>query len=138
MRYLLIPVLAACALGCDSGAANGPLYYDRVIQPIFNASCVRNQGSCHKDDGQGNALGNLDLTSYENVNLRRDVLRVYGSFPIPLLLLKGSAGASALPPIPYQGRTSQAAFLPSQIQHVGGPALGVQSNAFLDLQRWLE
>ena len=34
------------------------------------------------------ALGNLDLTSFENVQKRRDVLRRYGTYPKPLLLLK--------------------------------------------------
>ena len=33
-------------------------------------------------------LGNLDLTSFENVQKRRDVLRTYGSYTQPLLLLK--------------------------------------------------
>ena len=36
----------------------------------------------------GMALGNLDLSSFEGVQKRRDVLRTYGSYPQPLLLLK--------------------------------------------------
>jgi hypothetical protein len=134
VALLLGSVLTAAA--CDSGPAGAPQYYERVIQPILTASCVRQQGACHKDDGTGNALGNLDLTSYANITRRRDVLRTYGSYPVPLLLLKAS-GAD-VPPIPYKGRTDgQTVFLPSEIQHAGGATISVDSNAFLELQQWM-
>src|SRR6476619_4579571 len=95
----LLPV--ACCLfvfsACDDQPPAGPQYYERVIQPILTQNCVFNQGACHQDDG--NALGNLDLTRYANTTKRRDVLRTYGSFPVPLLLLKASG--AMVPPIPY-------------------------------------
>ena len=135
LRLLAVPVLL-CAIGCDDQPAAGPMYYERVIQPILTQNCVFNQGACHKDDGQGNALGNLDLTSYANLVKRRDVLRTYGSFPVPLLLLKASG--AAVPPIPYKGKTDgSTAFYPSEIQHAGGATLSVTSSAFLELQKWL-
>jgi hypothetical protein len=122
--------------GCDSGPPDAPKFFEREIQPILTASCVRQQGACHKDDGTGNALGNLDLTSYANVIKRRDVLRTFGSYPVPLLLLKASGGE--VPPIPYQGGTNgQVAFLPSEIQHAGGATISVDSPAFFTLQQWM-
>ena len=112
------------------------MYYERVIQPILTQNCVFNQGACHKDDGNGNALGNLDLTSYANVTRRPDVLRTYGSFPVPLLLLKASG--AMVPPIPYKGSTDGSTkFFTSEIQHAGGATLTVTSSAFLELQKWL-
>ena len=57
-----------------SGAPPAPKYFQRVIQPILTANCTRNQAPCHKEDGAGNALGNLDVTSYANLVKRRDVL----------------------------------------------------------------
>jgi hypothetical protein len=136
MRLSLSLLLASTLLGCDSGPPAAPQYFERVIQPILTTSCVRQQGACHKDDGNGNALGNLDLTSYASVTKRRDVLRTYGSYPVPLLLLKAS-GAN-VPPIPYQGSTGgQTVFLPSEIQHAGGATIDVSSNAFLELQQWM-
>lgn len=130
----LLPLLAA--IGCDDQPAAGPMYYERVIQPILTQNCVFNQGACHKDDGKGNALGNLDLTSYANITKRRDVLRTYGSFPVPLLLLKASG--KDVPPIPYKGKTDgSTAFYTSEIQHAGGATLTVTSSAFLELQKWL-
>jgi WD40-like Beta Propeller Repeat len=133
---LMMPLLATAA--CDNGPPAAPMYFERVIQPILTTSCVRGsgQGGCHVDDGTGNALGNLDLTSYAGVTRRRDVLRAYGSYPLPLLLLKAS-GAN-VPPIPYQGGSSGTTeFLPSQIQHAGNTTIDVQSNAFFELQKWL-
>ncbi len=134
--YGLVALALLAAAGCDDGSPDAPQYYQRVIQPILTASCVRQQGGCHKEDGNGNALGNLDLTSYANVTKRKDVLRTYGSFPVPLLLLKASG--AAVPPIPYKGRTDgQTVFLPSEIQHVGGASISVESNAFFELQQWM-
>src|SRR3954471_20313176 len=134
----LLPV--SCCLfvfsACDDQPPAGPQYYQRVIQPILTQNCVFNQGACHKDDGNGNALGNLDLTSYANTTRRRDVLRTYGSFPVPLLLLKASG--STVPPIPYKGSTDGTTkFYNSEIQHAGGATLSVTSSAFLELQKWL-
>src|SRR5215475_11089266 len=101
-RASLLVLLLAISFGaCDDEPPPAPAYYDRVIQPILNSSCIRNQGGCHSDDGTGNALGNLDLTSYANTTRRRDVVRTYGSYPEPLLLLKASGGM--VPPIPYKG-----------------------------------
>ena len=40
------------------------------------------------DRRRADALGNLDLSSFDAVQKRRDVLRTYGSYPQPLLLLK--------------------------------------------------
>src|SRR5262245_3820827 len=133
MRPYLFALLV-CA-GCDEGPAGGSEYYDRVIQPILTASCVRQQGGCHKDDGTGNALGNLDLTSYDRITKRRDVLRTYGSFPIPLLLLK-AVGKDA-PPIPYQDSSGKTVFLDSEIEHVGGANVSVDSNAYFELSQWM-
>jgi hypothetical protein len=124
--------------GCDEGPAAAPRYYQRVIQPILTANCVRGagQGSCHVDDGTGNALGNLDLTSYEAITRRRDVLRVYGSYPVPLLLLKASG--KAVPPIPYQpAGAAEARFFPSEIDHAGGATLSPESNAYFELLQWM-
>jgi hypothetical protein len=132
----LCVALALVAVGCDDQPPAGPQYYQRVIQPILTQNCVFNQGACHKDDGNGNALGNLDLTSYANTTRRRDVLRNYGSFPVPLLLLKASG--AMVPPIPYKGSTDAVTkFFPSEIQHAGGATLSVTSSAFLELQKWL-
>jgi hypothetical protein len=121
---------------CDDTPPPAPDYYNRVIQPILTASCIRNQGGCHKDDGTGSALGNLDLTSYENTTRRKDVTRTYGSFPEPLLLLKGAGPGTIIPYKPGRG-DGMTAFLDTQIQHAGGAPIARNSQAFFVLQQWL-
>jgi hypothetical protein len=136
-RHLtLVVAAAALAGGCDDTPPAAPEYYDRVIQPILTASCTKNQGGCHRDDGTGGALGNLDLSSYEATTRRKDVLRTYGSYPEPLLLLKGAGPGSSIPYKPGRG-DGKTAFLPSEIQHAGGAPIDRNSQAFFELQRWL-
>jgi hypothetical protein len=107
-------------------------YYDQHIQPILTQSCTGNTSPCHRvDPATGTALGNLDLTSYESVHKRPDVLRKYGSYPYPLLLLKAIPEASIQ--IPYRGNLVQ-----SEITHVGGKSLSTDSDAFFTLATWLE
>ncbi|HEX4460864.1 MAG TPA: hypothetical protein VIA18_22950, partial [Polyangia bacterium] len=135
LSCLALPLLAAA--GCDDKAPPGPMFYERTIQPILTQNCVFNQGACHKDDGHGNALGNLDLTSYANLIRRKDVTRTFGSFPVPLLLLK--ATGAAVPQIPYKGNSDGTThFYTSEIQHVGGTSIEVTSAAFTTLQKWLD
>ena len=88
-------------------------FYDQHIQPILNNFCVGNTSPCHTHRSRrpGTALGNLDLSSFEAVQKRRDVLRTYGSYPQPLLLLK------ALPPRHGADPLSAASFYHSEIQH---------------------
>ena len=80
----------------------------------------------------GTALGNLDLTSFEGVQKRRDVLRTYGSYPQPLLLLK------ALPEeqvqIPYQRQASTRARSGTRAASRSTP----NSDAYFELKRWLD
>jgi hypothetical protein len=107
-------------------------YYDQHIQPVFDGFCVGNTSPCHRiDPASGTALGNLDLSSFEGVQRRRDVLRSYGVYPQPLLLLK--AVPDGFIPITYRDKQ-----LPSEIRHAGGKTLSATSDAFYELKRWLD
>ena len=133
------PVLTALGVfvtvsssGCSLKNQGEKHYYDQHIQPIFNGFCVGNTSPCHKvDPTSGIALGNLDLSSYENVHKRPDVLRTYGSYPLPLLLMKAVTESSVS--IPYQDQS-----LTSEIRHAGGKPLSTNSDAFFALQTWLQ
>jgi hypothetical protein len=129
--------LFAVLVGCRPSTPE-QRFYDQHIQPIFNNFCVGNTSPCHRIDegtaampGTKTALGNLDLTSFESVQRRRDVLRTYGSYPHPLLLLKALPEDSVS--IPYQQR-----FLLSEIRHAGGKPISPNSDAFYELKRWLD
>lgn len=129
------PAALLTVAGCFSKESEANHYYDRQIQPIFNSFCVGNTSPCHKiDEATGTALGNLDLSSYDAVQKRRDVLRTYGSYPQPLLLLKSLPEASV--PIPYQHAAN--GFVENEIRHAGGKPIAATSAAYTELKRWLD
>src|SRR3954469_21942653 len=97
-RLVFVCLLGLVATGgCKRQDPPVNRFYDQHIQPIFNSFCVGNTSPCHKIDPEtgSTALGNLDLASFEGVQKRRDVLRTYGTYPQPLLLLKAIPEESA-------------------------------------------
>jgi hypothetical protein len=120
------------ASGCSIKRPPEQHFYDQHIQPILNNFCVGNTSPCHRiDSATGIALGNLDLSSFESVQKRRDVLRTYGSYPQPLLLLKSLTLGTVQ--IPYQQN-----FYDSEIKHTGGNPIAPTSDAYYELKRWLD
>ena len=134
------PVLLAVVLAlsaCETEPPPGRLYFDRVIQPILTESCARGSGGCHSvtlGDEYAFANGNLDVTSFESLHKRPDLLRSFGPYPAPMLLLKAVADTKGTDDL--QVLYGDAA-LPSRIPHAGGSVLKVSSPAFLTLQQWL-
>ena len=134
-RYTLVLVTAVWLGGCSREQPGGTQYFDRVIQPILTNSCAGDISGCHRanpTDPYKFAAGNLDVTSFDNIKKRPDVLRTYGSYPAPFLLLKGVSETNQLQ-IVYNDQN-----YPSRIPHAGGSALQVGSPAFVTLQLWLE
>src|SRR3954469_22916260 len=125
----------ACLVMVAGCGAKAPEHHfnDEHIQPIFNNFCVGNTSPCHKIDPatHSTALGNLDLSSFEGVQKRRDVLRTYGSYPQPLLLLKALPDSTVF--IPYQGR-----LLPSETRHAGNKPIAQNTDAYFQLKSWLD
>jgi hypothetical protein len=131
-RVLVGWTLLLAAAACKKQSLPERRFYDQQIQPIFTSFCVGNTSPCHKVDPATNtALGNLDLSSFEGVQRRRDVLRTYGPYPQPLLLLK------ALPEADVQIFVAGQAAA-SEIRHAGGKTLSPNSDAFYELKRWLD
>ena len=137
-RPLTAALLLAAALvspGCASDNPPGKTYFEREIEPILVGSCAGNTGGCHsidKTDTFGFAAGNFDVTSFENVQRRRDLLRPFGPYSVPLLLVK-AVGDSGQLGITYDGD-----FRPLEVQHSGGAILQVGSDAYLTLLQWTE
>ena len=136
-RDLLAPALAGAlavgALGCGDPPP-GRTFYERNIEPILLQSCSQNTGGCHSTnpgDPFQFAAGNLDVTSFENVQKRRDLLQPFGPYQVPPFLIK-AVGAGALS-VAYNGE-----FIDLDIVHVGGANLEVGSDAYLTLLSWLE
>jgi len=137
LNILSAPLLWGCAFffaasGCSIKRPPEEHFYDQHIQPILNNFCVGNTSPCHRIDPASRiALGNLDLSSFDSVQKRRDVLRTYGSYPQPLLLLKSLTLGTVQ--IPYQQN-----FYDSEIRHTGGNPIAPTSDAYYELKRWLD
>src|SRR5262249_60691678 len=127
--------VAVFAGGCLTKKPPDQHFFDQHIQPILKTFCVGNTSPCHATSIDpttkiATALGNLDLTSYDNIQKRRDVLRTYGSYPHPLLLLKALPEASVS--IPDQGK-----LYVGEIRHAGGKPIEPGSDALYEVKHFL-
>jgi hypothetical protein len=110
-------------------------YFDRTIAPTLSTSCARGPtgAGCHVADGRGNAFGNLDVSTYEQLAKRPDLLATYGPYGQAGLLLK------VVPPLQLQLRafdgTAQA--VTTDVRHTGGSILDPSGSAYRTLNRWL-
>jgi hypothetical protein len=130
--FLAVTLVAGCQ---SSEAPPGQSYFDRVVEPILAESCAKGSSGCHAADPKdplGFAAGNLDVTSFANIHKRPDVLRTFGVYPVPQLLLKAAGDTGALQASYRDGQ------VPLRVPHAGGNVLAVSSRAFLTLQTWLE
>jgi hypothetical protein len=128
-------ILALGAAGCSEEAAPGRTYYQRNVEPILLQTCARNVSGCHStnaDDPHAFAAGNFDVTSFENVQKRRDLLEPFGVYPVPLLLVKAVGQTDELE-VAYGDD-----FVSLEVQHAGAKILEVGSEAYLTLLRWME
>ena len=131
-------LLAAAAPGCAQREVESEgSYFDRKIGPILAGSCARSPtGSlCHVTaDERGNALGNLDVTSYDMIAKRQDLFANYGPYGMPALLLK------AVPPqsLTLTAYDDTSTTISTAIPHTGNSILDPGAASFQTLLRWLE
>lgn len=122
------------AAGSCGEAPPGRTYYERIIEPILVQSCSGGSSGCHvanDDDPHQFAGGNLDVSSFERLQKRRDVLEPHGVYGYPLLLVK-AVGPGVLPLV--YGDVDR----DLDVVHAGGPIFDVSSDAFLTLLSWLD
>ncbi|MFT3700694.1 MAG: hypothetical protein QM831_46545 [Kofleriaceae bacterium] len=139
--------------GCSScDAPAGRTYYEREIEPILQQTCAKNTSGCHTPntgDPYKFVAGNFDVSSFETVQKRRDLLTRFGPYPQPLLLVKAIAPDVADPTKPsrlqFQYGTDPAdptgntpLFRDIEVLHAGGTVVQLNSDAYLTLQTWLE
>ena len=126
----------AAAGGCTTLQPQPSTYFDQTIDPILQSSCVRtNTGvGCHVADVKGNAFGNLDVSTYDGVNRRRDLLLDYGPYLQPSLLVK-NVTPYAIQVQLWNGKTIP---ITTDIKHTGGPILDPTASAYQILRRWIE
>lgn len=134
-----IAFLAMGAFACDDTAPPGSSFYDERIDPILDVGCAQQTNGCHIDQ-DGNATGNLDLSSFDALMRRDDVLPAYGPYPVGLLLLKGSDDVEITvetwDPDPVSGE--RFARIETDIRHNAGSLLDIGSAGYAELKRWIE
>ncbi len=134
--------LIAAAVGafavssCTTLEPQPSTYFDSTIAPGLQTSCVRsNTGAgCHVADAKGNAFGNLDLTTFDGINRRRDLLIDYGPYLQPGLLVK-NIGPFQVTVELWDGTK---ALITTDIKHVGGAILDPTGGDYQTLRRWIE
>jgi len=126
--------IAACNRDDDSVRTS---YYDRKIGVTLVQSCATSptKSGCHvAADDHGNALGNLSVTSYDEVSKRQDLFLRYGPYGFPALLLKV---AKPYPVSITTWQSADATLVTTDIAHVGGRLLDLTSPAFTSLDAWI-
>lgn len=135
---VLVLALGACSPRLPS---EGSFYRER-IEPVFVGNCQSRAGGCHVPSDEGAAPGNLDLSSYDSLMRRRDVLMTYGPYPVPTLLLKAGAplsvGVEVLDPPDPSRPDERIERVTLDIRHGGGRSLEESSLASLELRSWME
>jgi hypothetical protein len=128
-------VLSGCQRKERTEATN---FYQRRIGPILVHSCAEGpaKAGCHvRADDKGNALGNLSLESYDDLEHRRDLLVNYGPYGMPGLLVKV---APTFKLALTNWKSSEPQIINSNIAHVGGSLIDITSTSFTQLQTWIE
>lgn len=141
-RFLPGMVAAVAALvallpaSCTTKEPEQTTYFDRTISPILTTSCVRtNTGAgCHVADAKGNALGNLDVASYDGVAKRRDLLLEYGPYGQPAMLVKNVDPFQ----VDVQSYDGKKVTITTDIKHAGGTILDPTGSAYQTLRRWIQ
>ena len=129
-------VAGATALGatsCGQREVSSSPYYDRQIAPVLQHSCSRQTTGCHVTTPRGDAVGNLDTTSFEALDRRRDLLTTYGPYGMPGLLAK------VVGPQPITISTLDGPIvITTDIRHAAGSGIDVTSEGFATLRRWMD
>lgn len=128
-------LVAILATGCPNPEVETSTYFDQRIAPILVENCVNGPADnrCHIEspDLPGTAQGNLDLSSFDAIHKRPELLSSYGTYTDPVLLIKAVKPEELR--IQYAGESHQ-----SEIFHAGGGLLSRNSAAFRELQQWLQ
>jgi hypothetical protein len=132
--------LSAAALSllssCSKSEPAPSTYFSRSIAPILTSSCARTStgAGCHVASPKGNAFGNLDVSSFEAIAKRRDLLLDYGPYGQPALLVKVVPDYS----IELQSFDGQKVSVTTDVKHTGLPILDPTASGYQTLRRWIQ
>ncbi len=141
---------AWAALGFASALASGACeeatppaftYYDERVAPVLGVGCVQQTTGCHLASPEQTAVGNLDLSSYDALMRRPDLLPAMGPYPVGALLLKAGDPVEVSvqtfdAPDPARPNDRLVAIT-TDIRHAGGRALHLGSDGYALLKSWI-
>lgn len=140
-RIAVAMIIAAMASACEPQDLPPGSYYDDNIQPVFSTSCVRQNAGCHLSTPEGTATGNLDISSFDALMRRRDVLEPYGPYPLPLLLMKPGQPVTIhvetfgdADGLPLEMRNVD---ITTDIRHAGGTTVDLGTAGFSLITQWV-
>lgn len=140
MRLYGVVLLAGLLVAaCDDVPTPGSSFFDERLQPVLEVGCAVQTNGCHVDVN-GAATGNLDLSSFDALMQRSDVLPAYGPYSEGLLLLKGGDNINLTVETwdddPISGE--RFAAITTDIKHNAGTFLAVESQGYRELRRWIQ
>jgi hypothetical protein len=140
-RFALLGAALTGVVACGDPPP-GDTYFDHFIQPVLVQNCANNVSGCHRtEDGDPflRAAGNLDVTTFERISKRRDLLAPFGAYATQPLLIKASAPTlvAALDPLNGQTLNYNGTMLPLEIAHSGQGIIDVNSDSFVIVLDWL-
>ncbi|MCA9581126.1 MAG: PD40 domain-containing protein, partial [Myxococcales bacterium] len=143
MRRRIVAVfsIAAFVAACEEPEEPASSYFDERIAPVLRIGCVEQTAGCHLAAEDGTATGNLDLSSYDALMRRSDVLAPYGPYPVGLLLLKGGEAVDVQvdtldPPDPSKP-DERFVRITTDIRHNAGTGIGLSSRSYNILKQWI-
>jgi hypothetical protein len=137
----VVGVVTLTLLGCEPEIPPDGSFYEERIDPVFRSGgCLQSAGVCHVGSEQGEAPGNLDLTSYDALMRRADVLEPYGPYPVPSLLLKVgepvSVDVETLDPPDPSRPDRRSVRVTVDVRHGGGRNVAQGSDTDVLLRWW--
>ncbi|MDB4977467.1 MAG: hypothetical protein JWN48_5808 [Myxococcaceae bacterium] len=134
-----LPVLLV--VGCSEQKPPAFSFYDDRVAPVLEVGCAQQTTGCHVANMQAQASGNLDLSSFESLMRRKDVLPPTGPYAVGQLLLKGGDPLQVPvqtfdPPDPLQPDQRFIAIT-TDIRHAGGKVLREGSDGYARVKSWI-
>lgn len=129
--------------GCEERPPSTYSYYEERIAPILDVGCQRQTTGCHVADDNGFALGNLDLSSYDSLMHRQDVLPAFGPYTTGLLLLKAGGpiqvDVRTIDPPDPANPTLRRISVTTDIRHAAGSGgIAQGSRNYSALKQWID
>jgi len=135
--------IAALALvgACEQEKPPEFSFYEDRIAPVVEVGCVAQTTGCHIARADQSAPGNLDMSSYDALLRREDLLPPTGPYPVGQLLLKGGDQVE----IPVQTfdspdpKQKQQRFvaITTDIRHAAGKLISEGSDGYAAIKSWV-